>query len=596
MSEKAESNQSTPSPLVSTQAPPSPLPDKASAQSPPNHVPQPIADNMNLSAPVGVTPAQPVGCGKVEIKTAVAADDADAAQPVGVAIATPIKPLSQVAQAASQVTGVVTTPTNLGVSEGELSCFVKCRMQGRFFAVLKGRGFLEALAIGSPELNARIRANTRKKGLRLKQRDIDEINENLCSEAEESATEVDLLPRVSPLADGGVEIDLCDGAGTTVSVTVKGVEVLNGTSMTLFLRPPLALALPKPASYGDFKRLHAYLNLKHADFYLYIAWLTFSIASPKIAASKYVFLVLRAMQGAGKSFASKVTKRLVDPSSAEAQMLPGNPKDLAIALQASHLLVIDNLRDLSVLMSDTLCIAATGGTMTSRQLYTDDGQKALNLHGVVLFNGIHPAIGQSDLADRCLILFLAVIPPEARKSEAQMLKDFEADYPVILRGLYDVISKILQNLPDAKVVAPSRMLDFCRWLAAMELSLGMPEGALQYNYADSIKDAQLESLLDNPLAATILEFVQKQNGDEWVGTPTDLYDALTGTAEYSLQRSRAWPSSAAVLSKRLHGLQAPLLAQGISLDWTRGKDRQIVLRSARTTSAASDTASQSPQV
>lgn len=115
----------------------------------------------------------------------------------------------------------------------------------------------------------------------------------------------------------------------------------------------------------------------------------------------------------------------------------------------------------------------------------------------------------------------------------------------------------------------------------MELALGFDVGALQLPYADSLRDAQLESLLDNPLAVTIIEFADKLDKTEWMGTPTDFYDRLTSLAEFSLQRSRAWPTSAAVLSKRLHGLQAPLLSQGISIDWTRGKERQIIVRSIK---------------
>lgn len=327
--------------------------------------------------------------------------------------------------------------------------------------------------------------------------------------------------------------------------------------------------------------IHKYLNMEPVRFLLYIAWATFTIASPKIEASKYVFLVLKGSQGTGKSFASKQTKRLIDPNAVGAQMLPGSPRDLAIMLQSVHLLVVDNLRDLTTLISDTLCIAATGGSVPMRKLYTDDEQKALYLHGAILFNGIHPFMGQSDFADRCMVLELLPIAPEARKSEAQMLNEFETDCPAILGGLYGLIAKTLQKLPEAEILAPSRMLDFCRWLAATELAMGLEAGALQLPYADSLREAQLESLLDNPLAVTIIAFAENMEVPEWVGTPTDFYNGLTTIADFSLQRSRAWPSSAAVLSKRLHGLQAPLQAQGISIDWTRGKDRQIVVRATK---------------
>lgn len=575
----SEPKQSVSTSLVSTETPSNAAPDMASAQSPPNQVPQPIADNIPVSAPVGGAPAPAVGRAVYSPKTADAADGAVAA------------PLARTPSAPIATLPVLVVPMRVPATKEKapqkasnvygIGEYVTSKKQGKSFVVLRTKGYAEVLAIGSPELNARIRGQARKKGKPLKQHQLDEVNEELRSEAEEIGIQVDLYPRVAPSGDGSVEIDLCDDAGTTVRISADGVQVMYGTSPTLFLRPASALALPVPSTHGDYMLVRKYLNMEPVQFQLYIAWVIFIIASPKFEASKYVFLVLKGSQGTGKSLASKLTKQLIDPNAVGAQMLPGSPRDLAIMLQSVHLMLVDNLRDLTPLISDTLCIAATGGSVPMRKLYTDDEQKALYLHGAILFNGIHPFLGQSDFADRCTVLELLAIAPEARKSEAQMLEEFEADCPVILGGLYQLISKTLQRLPDAEILAPSRMLDFCRWLAATELAMGLDAGALQLPYADSLRDAQLESLLDNPLAVTIIAFAEKMDEPEWTGTPTDFFDRLTSIADFSLQRSRAWPSSAAVLSKRLHGLQAPLLVQGIAIDWTRGKDRQIVVRSTK---------------
>ena len=202
------------------------------------------------------------------------------------------------------------------------------------------------------------------------------------------------------------------------------------------------------------------------------------------------------------------------------------------------------------------------------------------LHGAMIFNGIHPFMGQSDFADRCLVLDLVSIPDEKRKSEALMLEQFEADRPIILRGLYDLITGILRAQPDAQITHPARMLDFCKWLAAMEIALGLDAGSLQKQYVDALKEAQLESLLDNPLAVTIMNFVEGMSTRRWSGTPSDFYEKLTGMSSFIYQRSRGWPPTAAAMSKRLHGLQAPLLAQGISIELSRGKERRIVVQRA----------------
>lgn len=460
--------------------------------------------------------------------------------------------------------------------------YVVSKKHGKAFVVTSTKGYKEVLAIGSSELSARIRSYFRTPGSDpLKQRELEDLNEELRSEAEAEGLSQDLYPRVRPLDGGGVEVDLADGKGTTVEMTADGVNVLHGTSAALFTRSPSALALPVPADHGDFRLLGSYVNLEPHAFLLYIAWLTFTIASPKIEATKYLFLVIKGTQGSGKTFASKTTQRLIDPNAVGVQTIPNSSRDLAIILQSVHLMVVDNLRDLTTTLSDTLCIAATGGSVPMRKLYTDDEQKALFLHGAMIFNGIHPFMGQSDFADRCLVLDLVPLPPEQRKSEAAMLRQFEFDCPVILRGLYDLISKVLRALPDAQITHPARMLDFCKWLAAMEVALGLDAGSLQKQYVESLKEAQLESLLDNPLAVTIIQFAEGLPDPEWSGTPSDFYEKLTTMAGFNSQRSRAWPPTAASMSKRLHGLQAPLAAQGISIDWARGKDRRIVVQKFR---------------
>lgn len=437
-------------------------------------------------------------------------------------------------------------------------------------------GYDDVLLIGSSVSDLLIRTLFRAQGCMLKQRELADINDELRSMALQGV-EVDLFIRTAPVTGGGVEIDLCDGQGSTVCIDSQGVRVGHAAPGKYFLRSPHALALPRPADQGDFKLLRSYVNLEFMSFLLLIAWMTYSIAHPKEETSKYVFLVIKGTQGTGKSSACKLVQKLIDPTTTGAQTLPGSPRDLAIMSQQAHLLVFDNLRDLTPPMSDALCIAATGGTVVMRELYSDDMQKNLYLHGAMLFNGIHPFIGQSDFADRCLVLNLKPLEAKHRKSEKDMLAGFQKDYPVILRGLYDLIHKIFLQLPHAKVTSPSRMVDFCSWLAAMELAMGYPADSLQEIYDEFTREMQLESLQDNPLAAAILAFVENMTEPVWTGTPTKFYEQLDHLVSFQASKSSGWPSNAAVMSKRLHGLQAPLLSQGIGIELTRGKDRQIVV-------------------
>ena len=279
------------------------------------------------------------------------------------------------------------------------------------------------------------------------------------------------------------------------------------------------MVMPSPK--GDLELLKKYVNLSGVDFILFIAWLSYTLAHPKLSTSKYVILVLQGDGGTGKSFICQfVIIILLDPSRVGVQVFPGNAKDLTIAGQHAHVLCYDNMRGLRHNMSDILCMASTGGAISNRALYSDGDQHVHHLHVPLVLNGIHSFINQSDLAQRCLCIRTRAMPESQRKSEAAMARELEADLPVIFRGLLDLIAAVFKHLPDVEVTNPERMLDFVRWLAAMEKAHGIPAGIYQAEYSNVLHEAQLDSLMENFLASAIIEFTNDRikNG-EWTGTP-----------------------------------------------------------------------------
>ena len=45
--------------------------------------------------------------------------------------------------------------------------------------------------------------------------------------------------------------------------------------------------------------------------------------------------------------------------------------------------------------------------------------------------------------------------------------------PQILCGIYDYVAEIMQHYPGAEIIHPERMLDFTKWLSAMEKADGV---------------------------------------------------------------------------------------------------------------------------
>jgi hypothetical protein len=325
------------------------------------------------------------------------------------------------------------------------------------------------------------------------------------------------------------------------------------------------------------RALQKYLNMHAVLQVLLVAWISYVLAHPKIPSTNYLILLLVGGQGSGKSFLCNLLLKLIDPSETGVQVLPKNVKDLAISMQSSHLRCIDNTRTVSSTMSDYLCMTSTGGTLNTRRLYTDDEEQSINLHGALVINGIGNIVEHPDLHQRCLAIELQPIPENQRKSETELLREFEADLPVIMRELFELIANVFKHLSEAEVSHPERMLDFCRWLAAMEKVYGSPEGVYQMEYSNVLNQGQLDSLQSCLLASEVLDFAETLPPTGWVGTPSELLEDLNAVVGRNTQRSRDWPQNPIALSKRLLPLQTGLLTQGISVKFKRGKHRTIAI-------------------
>lgn len=453
---------------------------------------------------------------------------------------------------------------------------IKLDQHGRACAINITSGNPFAERVGSRSLNNRIRKMAKRHGITLRKNDLNDINHDLQAEAEMAGNRVNVFYRVAP-CQYGIEIDIGDDKHIRIRVTPGKVEVILQGSETFFYRSVSSLSTVLPSETGNLDKLKQYLNMDERSKILFIAWLSYTLAHPKLSTTKYVILVLQGNQGSGKSSLCKnIIMALIDPSSIGVQMMPTNIKDMAIAVNRKHVVCLDNVRSISPAMADGLCVAATGGTLTSRQLYSDDEQAAIPLHCAIVLNGIHSFIDQPDLAQRCLPLELKPLSESSRKSEKQLTQQLTADLPEIMRGLLDLIAAVLTHLPNIEASNPERMIDFVYWLAAMEKALNVPEGVYQAEFSEAIHQGQLDSLLDNTLAAAVVDFANVEK--DWSDTPAELLHALNRSVDKNMQRDRDWPQNPIALSKRLKPLLASLATQSVYITFTRGKNRIISIK------------------
>jgi hypothetical protein len=297
-----------------------------------------------------------------------------------------------------------------------------------------------------------------------------------------------------------------------------------------------------------------------------------------LSTTTYPIVIFRGGMGSGKSFMCRLLQMVIDPCTLGLQDLPKKAHDFAIMAQNSHILFFDNVRKINEYLSDLFCRASTGGTVSQRKLYSDAELVALSINSGLVFNGIHDFGNETDFSQRCIVLDTLPFDERNRKSEIELLNDFEADLPAIMHDLFTLIAEILKYYPDdVEATNPERLIDFVKWLAAMEKVKGIPPGIYQQIYSGILREGQLDSLLDHPLAATVLKFAENLKERNWSGTPTELLVKLNREDVEGMQRSKYWPNNSISLSKKLKSLQAGLLTQEIKIQFSRGKERKITV-------------------
>jgi hypothetical protein len=432
------------------------------------------------------------------------------------------------------------------------------------------------LRIGSRSCDAYLRRLAHEEGRYPRAADLVDINNNLIARAEFSGDRRSVWYRVAQIP-GGIEIDLGGADLARVRVTAGNVSILTEGSETLFCRTQTMEALPTPAAGGDIRQLYPFLNLSDQQRILATGWISFTLGNPKTPTTSFPPLSITGEQGDGKSELARNIQRVIDPSKVGLQTFPRDGRDLAIAAQNAHLLLFDNVRGFSPSMSDTLCVASTGGAYTTRRLYSDADQLVLPLHVALVLNGLHAFVDQPDLAQRCVPLTMRTLEEADRRSQSSLRKEFELNLPQIFRGLLNLIAGIFQHLPHVEVTSPERMIDFSRWLAAMELVDGLQGDPYQSEYSAALKASMLDSLLEDPLAAPVLALVGDAVGACWSGAPAELLRKLDASATRRTPHPRGWPENEIALSKRLKALRVAFRRQGVDIRLSRSRTRVITI-------------------
>lgn len=335
-----------------------------------------------------------------------------------------------------------------------------------------------------------------------------------------------------------------------------------------------------PIDSGDINLLRNYLNLRSEDDYvLFVAYLVTAF----IPGFPHPLLILHGPQGAGKTTPLIMLKELIDPSRLQTLPPPDSPEKFTHIVTKHHLVAFDNLSNMPPWLSDALARVCTGDGFSKRALYTDDDDKIYNFQRVVAINGIAQVVSRSDLLDRAIILNLSRIPDDSRIEFSKFWNDFEHDKPIILGGIFSVLSKAFTIRATLQLGNLPRMADFYRWGCAISEAMGFTKERFIQAYRDNIATQHDEAIEASPVALRIIEMMEQNS--TWEGTATELLDMLNhDLPELFNSRSAGWPKAANSLSHSLQLLQPDLEDHDIKIEFiAKARPRKIILRKVEKT-------------
>lgn len=327
----------------------------------------------------------------------------------------------------------------------------------------------------------------------------------------------------------------------------------------VFRTIPNLKPLPDPERGGSLDELEDLVNLKTDRDRRLLKVYAATVALPHVARP---ILQTTGVMGSGKTTASRVIKRLFDPTAPETVRI--DPRDFLQKASHSYIVMLDNQNSLPEWAVDTLCRLVTGEGDSKRSLYTDDEDFIYEMRRAILLNGINAPTDRGDAQDRTLPVELDRIPDRERRSEEDLWEAFGAGHGRLLGAAFDALAGAIRVRETLKLPRRPRLADWGEYAAAAYETLGW--GAHQFlDDWDGVVSVQNQGTLDgSPVAQAVLAFMEDR--DEYTGLASDVHVKLEEQAEklkIDVKRDKSWPKSPSWLWRKLKEVLPLLSAMGI---------------------------------
>lgn len=289
-------------------------------------------------------------------------------------------------------------------------------------------------------------------------------------------------------------------------------------------------------------------------------------------------LVFTGAQGTGKSLATDLLRRIIDPMTGQDArgFMPKTPEDLYTIASSAHMVTLDNIGRTRADMSDALCVIATGGSFQTRKLFCQGQAHTLRARNPIILNGIDALPRRDDLLSRAVTIELQEIGRDKRRTEAKLWNDFDRALPTILGTIFDALSMALRDHRGTTVSPPIRMSDASAFVTAAEPALGLPDGAVVSSWIRTQDGARTDLSSSDPVVAALEILFERREISTWSGTSTDLSQAFTALEMEHRRLPTDLPREATKLGEHLVRQKGVLERAGYELTKTRTADRRSI--------------------
>ena len=363
--------------------------------------------------------------------------------------------------------------------------------------------------------------------------------------------------------ESAIWYDLANQDWQAVKIDKTGWSIEDKPDALFFRRANTSpQVLPKKVDKAEIWQIMDYININDEELKLLFLVDIITCFIPDIP---HAVTILHGDHGSAKSTAMRVRRKIIDPARMELHILPRDEDELGLVLSNNWAPAFDNLDGMSSGVSDVLCMAATGGGFSKRELYTNSDEVIFNFKRCVCLNGIVDPASRADLIDRSIFFKLARIPESKRRTEEFFWREFAKVRPRILGAIFSIIADALLIKPTINLPVLPRMADLALWGFAIAESIVEGGGEIYINALNINRDSgNVEAIHSSPVAQVITTFMAGKV--EWgPGSAADLLKNLEPIAvvERVDMRSKSWPQSASSLARKLKYIRTTLAAFGI---------------------------------